>query len=192
MGNYASFQMFENPRRGKQARNFTTNVPKILDLKSSSKQICSVDVGCPWFQLTHNLSPLKIVGILGVLLKCFCQFDNEQYPLPAVGHWSVSNQTWPYPMKWWACCPGQVTCNTKDYFADDYIICISPLHFVTESKRVLDSGLLALDSGFQLLDSSLCQWDMVLDFNRQWDSGFFGLYSVLQSLGFWIPQAKFS
>ena len=24
--------MFENPRRGRQARNFTTNVPKILDL----------------------------------------------------------------------------------------------------------------------------------------------------------------
>ena len=33
------FWMFENPRRGRQARNFTTNVPKILDLKSSSEQI---------------------------------------------------------------------------------------------------------------------------------------------------------
>ena len=31
--------MFENPSRGRQARNFTTNVPKILDLKSSSEQI---------------------------------------------------------------------------------------------------------------------------------------------------------
>ena len=31
--------MFENPRRGRQARNFTINVPKILDLKSSSEQI---------------------------------------------------------------------------------------------------------------------------------------------------------
>ena len=30
--------MFENPRRGSQARNFTTNVSKILDLKSSSEQ----------------------------------------------------------------------------------------------------------------------------------------------------------
>ena len=30
--------MFENPRRGRQARNFTTNFPKILDLKSSSEQ----------------------------------------------------------------------------------------------------------------------------------------------------------
>ena len=30
--------MFENPKRGRQAKNFTTNVPKILDLKSSSEQ----------------------------------------------------------------------------------------------------------------------------------------------------------
>ena len=33
--------MFENPRRGRRARNFTTNVPKILGLKSSSGQIFS-------------------------------------------------------------------------------------------------------------------------------------------------------
>ena len=33
--------MFENPRKGRQARNFKTNVPKILDLKSSSEQIFS-------------------------------------------------------------------------------------------------------------------------------------------------------
>ena len=33
--------MFENPRRGRQARNFTKNVPKILDLKSSSEKIFS-------------------------------------------------------------------------------------------------------------------------------------------------------
>ena len=33
--------MFEKRRRGRQARNFTTNGPKILDLKSSSEQIFS-------------------------------------------------------------------------------------------------------------------------------------------------------
>ena len=33
--------MFENLRGGRQARNFTTNVPKILVLKSSSEQIFS-------------------------------------------------------------------------------------------------------------------------------------------------------
>ena len=41
--------MFENPRRGRQARNFTTTVPKILDLKSSSEQIFSktLSLGAP-------------------------------------------------------------------------------------------------------------------------------------------------
>ena len=41
--------MFENPRRGRQARNFTTNVPKLLDLKSSSEQIFSrkLTLGAP-------------------------------------------------------------------------------------------------------------------------------------------------
>ena len=38
MGKYTIFYLFENPRRGMQARNFTTDVPKILDLKSSSEQ----------------------------------------------------------------------------------------------------------------------------------------------------------
>ena len=33
--------MFENPTRGRQARNLTTNVPKIVDLKSSSEQVFS-------------------------------------------------------------------------------------------------------------------------------------------------------
>ena len=42
--------MFENPRRGREARNFTTNVPKILDLKSSSEQIFSEN--CRWVPLT--------------------------------------------------------------------------------------------------------------------------------------------
>ena len=41
--------MFENPRRGRQIRNFTTNVPKILDLKSSSEQIFSEN--CRWVPL---------------------------------------------------------------------------------------------------------------------------------------------
>ena len=38
--------MFENPRRGRQARNFTKNVPKILDLKSSSEQMFSKNWRC--------------------------------------------------------------------------------------------------------------------------------------------------
>ena len=44
--------MFENPRRGGQARNFTTNVPKILDLKSSSEQVFSEN--CRWVPLAEG------------------------------------------------------------------------------------------------------------------------------------------
>ena len=41
--------MFENPKRSRQAKNFTTNAPKILDLKSSSEQIFSrkLPLGAP-------------------------------------------------------------------------------------------------------------------------------------------------
>ena len=37
MGKYTIFYLFENPRRGMQARNFTTNVPKI-DQSSGFKE----------------------------------------------------------------------------------------------------------------------------------------------------------
>ena len=49
MGNYTILWMFENPRSGRQARNFTTNAPKDLDLKSSSEQIFSrkLPLGAP-------------------------------------------------------------------------------------------------------------------------------------------------
>ena len=56
--------MFENPRRGRQARNFTTNAPKILDLKSSSEQIFSrkLPLGAPevWrLRLIYNSKSLS-------------------------------------------------------------------------------------------------------------------------------------
>ena len=44
--------MFENPRKGRQAKNFTTNVSKILDLKSSSEQIFSEN--CRWVPLCKD------------------------------------------------------------------------------------------------------------------------------------------
>ena len=49
--------MFENPRRGRQGRNFTTNVPKILDFKSSSEQI---------FSENRRRVPLKVYMSSGV------------------------------------------------------------------------------------------------------------------------------
>ena len=65
MGNYTIFLMFENPRRGRQARNFTENDPKILDLKSSSEQIIfrKLSLGAPdkeargWGENRANIRP---------------------------------------------------------------------------------------------------------------------------------------
>ena len=58
--------MFENPRGGRQARNFTTNAPKILDLKSSSEQIFSrkLPLGAPVYTIMNyqfNTSELQNV-----------------------------------------------------------------------------------------------------------------------------------
>ena len=63
--------MFENPRRGRQARNVTTNAPKILDLKSSSEQIFSrkLPLGAPDIFKTHFTSKKCIFGILKVKKK---------------------------------------------------------------------------------------------------------------------------
>ena len=57
MGKYSILQMFENPRTGRQARHFRTNVPKILDLKRSSEQIFSEN--WRWVPLLcHSLAAL--------------------------------------------------------------------------------------------------------------------------------------
>ena len=60
--------MFENLRRGRQARNFTTNVPKILVLKSSSEQIFfrKLPLGAPVFFsfLYHKLALLLLLLLL--------------------------------------------------------------------------------------------------------------------------------
>ena len=50
MGYYTILGVFENPRRGRQARNFTTTVSKILDIKSLSEQIFSKN--CRWVPLS--------------------------------------------------------------------------------------------------------------------------------------------
>ena len=76
--------MFENHRRGRQARIFTTNVPKILDLKSSSEQIFfrKLSLGAPVSTLNpqnENVSlsvpfisktPVAFI-VFGVLLLMF-------------------------------------------------------------------------------------------------------------------------
>ena len=66
MGNYTIFLKFENPRRGRQARNLSEDDPKILDLKSSSEQIIfrKLSFGAPVARLllssakVHNIAPM--------------------------------------------------------------------------------------------------------------------------------------
>ena len=54
--------MFENPRRGRQTRNFTTNVPKNLYLKSSSEQIFSENWS--WVPLQYGCCEEVQTGLL--------------------------------------------------------------------------------------------------------------------------------
>ena len=57
MGKYTIFYLFDKPRRGMQARKFTTNVPKILDLKSSSEQIFfrTLSLGAPDIDFANDV-----------------------------------------------------------------------------------------------------------------------------------------
>ena len=69
--------MFENPRRGRQARNFTTNVPKILDLKSPSEQIFfrKLPLGAPDIESAkkHVFGKNMIFSTFRGLLSVKCQ-----------------------------------------------------------------------------------------------------------------------
>ena len=44
---------------------------------------------------------------------------------------------------------------------------------------------------FQVVDFSLCRWNLDLYCNSRWDSGFLELYSGFQSPGYGIPQENF-
>ena len=59
--------MFENPWRGRQATNFGKNVPKILDLKSSSEQIFSEN--CRWVTVPLTPYPYSVHETAMLFLK---------------------------------------------------------------------------------------------------------------------------
>ena len=74
--------MFENPRRGRQATNFTTNVPKILVLKSSSEQIFSrkLPLGAPEELVTHQRVVAAVISIwvISTLISLITLFLSKQ------------------------------------------------------------------------------------------------------------------
>ena len=86
--------MFENPRRGRQARNFTTNVPKILDLKSSSEQIFfrKSSLGAPevaLIVLCLAFSSRNLYIQVEVSHKIIMQ--NLRCKQPVTGNWKTAN-----------------------------------------------------------------------------------------------------
>ena len=70
MANYSIFEMFENPRRGRQARNLTTNV-----LKSSSEQKFSSQIG-----ENHSLMFLSILEYLCMFSLSFTVSRPAPFP----------------------------------------------------------------------------------------------------------------
>ena len=73
--------MFENPRRGRQARSFTTNVLKLLDLKASSEQIFfrKLSLGALGEMLVSDMDIHKFNG--KILTETYIQtWPPPQYP----------------------------------------------------------------------------------------------------------------
>ena len=84
MGNYTIWGLgggggFENATRGRQARNLTTNVPKIVDLKSSSEQIFSKN--CRWVPLNfQNICTIECHNsTLRIRLRAVSYFSLQSY-----------------------------------------------------------------------------------------------------------------
>ena len=75
--------MFENARRGRQARTFTTKVSKILDLKSSSEQIFlrKLSLGAP--DILKQLFTSVSMSSIGYLPRRFRGIGKLKYPILA-------------------------------------------------------------------------------------------------------------
>ena len=71
--------MFENPRRGRQARSFTTNAPKILDLKSSSEEIFSRKL--PLGAAVNSTISTILLGANNFQAPVVQKVDSAIYPL---------------------------------------------------------------------------------------------------------------
>ena len=75
--------MFENPRRGRQALNFTTNVSKILDLKSSSEN-------CRWVPLKRWFKQVQCAGPKAEFTVVYhIVYDDEPKPVDCEGSWDT-------------------------------------------------------------------------------------------------------
>ena len=93
--------MFENPKRSRRARNFATNVPEILDLKSSSVQIFfrKLSLGAPansWTLCGADLN-MSVAPMLTSVRRLKSQATFEE----AIFHWKYR----PVLTSCFKCCP---------------------------------------------------------------------------------------
>ena len=106
MGNYTILQMFENPRRGKQARNFTTNAPKIVGLKSSSEQIFSrkLPLGAPGTSIYCRTLIKPITKKTGKIVIFEATYRTRKTRIPAcpLGKYSHANFVLPWDTSCWS------------------------------------------------------------------------------------------
>ena len=127
MGNYTMFGRFENPRRGVQARNLTTNVPKILDL--NSQIVFRTDV----FQKLSLGAPV-------VIQYCQCVYRNPQTAKLEIGpacqrqiecfHMTSRRPYWfPKTMKRRPCwCPKPILWELKSFLMQTLFFVLVNLH----------------------------------------------------------------
>ena len=66
---------------------------------------------------------------------------------------------------------------------------VQPMQGNPRQSWILDSTSWIPD--FQVVDFSICRWNLDLDCNCRWDSGFLELYSGFQSPGFGIQKQIF-
>ena len=133
--------MFENPRRGRQARNFTTNVPKIVDLKSSPEQIFSEN--CRWV-------PLSLWGYL-VYAPLRQWSDRIRF--------DISLQNFKKPLDIFS--PQRERKRSKEYLflivaVKESFERFSCLEFIFEKSKHLEAGL-NINLSFKLVDSGFLE-----------------------------------
>ena len=75
--------MFENPRRGRQARDFTTNVPKILVLNRRKLRL-----GAPAGSVQMCALPLDKCSHLTSFSQCRSKKEEESHYRPMKPNWS--------------------------------------------------------------------------------------------------------
>ena len=105
--------MPENPRKGRQARNFTTNVPKILDLKSSSEQIFfrKLSLGAPVYAFPDQMNWLFVLIMVSNL-------PSQASFLPLI--------TWSYP---------NVKSRVNWFYKKPYICLLFNFQFLKKKKN---------------------------------------------------------